>query len=58
MGWKDVYWSGLACQFINITGVADGNYSLVAETNVSRLATEGRVYDNRVAQRLAIAGRR
>jgi hypothetical protein len=55
-GWKDVYDSRLPCQYINITGAPDGIYSLVAETNVSRLANEGNVYDNRVAQRLSISG--
>ena len=54
-GWTDVYSSSLPCQYIDITGVPDGIYGVVAETNVSRVAHEGDVYDNRIFVRLKLA---
>ena len=32
-GWADIYNSGLACQFIDITGVAPGTYTLRIEAD-------------------------
>jgi hypothetical protein len=71
-GWGDRYWghtyqpgepgypgynaSPLDCQFINITGLADGNYILMAETNYARVAPEANFTNNAQAINLAIAG--
>jgi hypothetical protein len=32
-GWSDVYPAGLACQWIDITGVPDGDYQLRVRVN-------------------------
>ena len=55
-GWSDVYSSGLPCQFVNITGVADGTYVLVSRTNQAKLIDESHAYDNGRAVRLTISG--
>ena len=39
-GWADVYEAGLDCQWIDITGVPDGDYVLEAETNRSGIVPE------------------
>jgi hypothetical protein len=45
-GWADLYNKGLDCQWIDITGVPDGNYLLEAQTNAQGLLKEDRYGDN------------
>ena len=33
-GWADIYSAALPCQFIYVTGIAAGDYTLLQETNV------------------------
>lgn len=44
-GWADVYHTRLPCQFIDVTGVPDGSYTLEIELNQER-ALEELDYDN------------
>jgi len=46
-GWSDVYAADLPCQFVDITGVPDGDYTLRVELNTERNLEELR-YDNNV----------
>ena len=55
-GWSDVYSAGLPCQFIDITGVADGDYRLVATTNFKQVVQEDKYLDNSVLMGLRIQG--
>ncbi|MFJ9648901.1 lysyl oxidase family protein [Streptomyces sp. NPDC101206] len=55
-GWSDVYSSSLPCQYIPIDGVPDGEYRLLASTNVSRVAREDRYDNNSVIVGLRIQG--
>jgi hypothetical protein len=55
-GWADLYNAELACQYIEIDGVADGEYTLTAETNVLRLVVEDNYDDNIVCTGLRILG--
>jgi hypothetical protein len=55
-GWSDVYSSSLPCQFTTIDGVADGEYRLLATTNVSRVAQEDRYNNNSVVVGLRLQG--
>jgi hypothetical protein len=55
-GWADVYGAGLACQYINITGIPDGTYVLAARTNASKIVPEADQYDNGKTTRLTISG--
>jgi hypothetical protein len=71
-GWADRYWGHtyqpgepgypgtnaqpLDCQFINITGLADGNYVLIGETNYARVAQEANFSNNAQNINFAIAG--
>jgi len=48
-GWGDVYDSTLDGQWIDITGVADGNYTLELEVNPARRLTESN-YDNNITR--------
>jgi len=45
MGWSDIYSSDLPCQFIDVTGVAPGTYTLQVTINPERQLPELR-YDN------------
>ena len=47
-GWADVYHSRLPCQFLDITGLADGDYMLRLELNRERGLEESN-YNNNVA---------
>jgi hypothetical protein len=49
-GWEDIYSSSLACQFINLDGVANGDYRLVASTNVLGAVTEENLRNNSFSQ--------
>jgi hypothetical protein len=50
-GWADVYGIGLACQFIDVTGVPAGTYLLRQETNFRREIPESD-YTNNSTQEL------
>ena len=45
-GWADVYGSDLDCQWIDITGLANGDYVLEARTNTSAIFKEDSYGDN------------
>jgi len=47
-GWADNYYSGLPCQWIDITDVAPGSYSLQIAVNQTHALTESN-YDNDIA---------
>jgi hypothetical protein len=47
-GWSDVYHTRLPCQFIDVTGVPDGDYTLVVALNTARKLVEGSYDNNRV----------
>ena len=55
-GWADLYNSNLACQFIVIDGVPDGDYVLVSTTNAQHLIPEDTYADNRIYTGLRIQG--
>src|SRR5690606_28434779 len=48
-GWSDVYETGLPCQFLDITDVADGAYVLEIEVNPEVLLPELDLANNRIA---------
>lgn len=54
-GWADIYGSHLACQFIVIDGVADGDYILKTTTNAKRIVPEDDYSDNTICTGLRIA---
>ncbi len=45
-GWADLYGSGLDCQWIDITGLPDGDYAVEARTNRSGIVKEDWYGDN------------
>jgi hypothetical protein len=47
-GWSDVYGSGLDCQWVDITGVAEGNYSLRITINQDRTLPESDYTNNSI----------
>ena len=55
-GWADVYSSFLACQFVVIDGIPDGDYTLQSTTNAQRVAAEDCYGDNTIWTGLRIAG--
>jgi hypothetical protein len=55
-GWADVYSSGLACQFIVIDGVPDGDYTLQSTTNAKHKVGEDCFGDNTIWTGLRLAG--
>lgn len=55
-GWADVYSSFLACQFIVIDGVPDGDYTLQSTTNSQQVAQEDCYGDNTIWTGIRIAG--
>ena len=55
-GWADVYSSFLACQFVVIDGLPDGDYTLQSTTNAKHVAGEECYGDNTVWTGLRIAG--
>ncbi len=55
-GWADVYSSGLACQFVVIDALPDGDYTLQSTTNAPHLAQEDCFADNTIWTGLRIAG--
>lgn len=55
-GWADVYHSGLACQFIVIDNVPDGDYTLQSTTNAKHVVGEDCLGDNTEWTGLRIQG--
>jgi hypothetical protein len=55
-GWADVYPGGIACQWIDITGVPDGNYQLRVGVNLSGVIAEDDVLPDTVKIPITIAG--
>jgi hypothetical protein len=55
-GWADVYDSSLACQYIVIDGVPDGDYTLQSTTNSKHIVQEECYGDNTEWTGLRIAG--
>lgn len=55
-GWADVYSSGLACQFIVIDGLPDGDYTLQSTTNSKHKVGEDCFGDNTIWTGLKLAG--
>ncbi|WER48605.1 lysyl oxidase family protein [Cupriavidus sp. WKF15] len=56
VGWADVYSRELACQFIVIDGVPDGDYTIVATTNASHVVPEDTYDDNTICVGVRLAG--
>ena len=56
VGWADVYSRELACQFIVIDGVPDGDYTVVATTNASRVVPEDTYDDNTICVGVRLKG--
>jgi hypothetical protein len=44
-GWEDIYAAGLGCQWLDVTGVPPGDYTLRITVNGSRLFPESN-FDN------------
>jgi hypothetical protein len=55
-GWADVYHAGLACQFIVVDGLPDGDYTLQSTTNTQHKAAEDCFGDNTIWTGLRIVG--
>lgn len=55
-GWADVYAGDYPCQWLDITDVADGTYSLRIGVDVSDLIDEDSVHPNSVDVRVKISG--
>ncbi|HEU4918344.1 MAG TPA: lysyl oxidase family protein, partial [Candidatus Limnocylindrales bacterium] len=55
-GWADVYSAFLACQFVVIDGLPDGDYTLQSTTNAKHVAGEECYGDNTIWTGLRIAG--
>jgi hypothetical protein len=49
VGWADTYYNGLACQFMDVTGVAPGTYTLRVTVNPEHIFPE-LTYDNNVVE--------
>jgi hypothetical protein len=56
IGWADVYHRDLACQFIVIDGAPDGDYTIVATTNASRVVPEDTYDDNTICVGIRLHG--
>ncbi len=55
-GWADVYFSSLNCQFVDITGVPPGNYTLELEVDPEHLIAESNEENNIVQVSIIIPG--
>jgi hypothetical protein len=55
-GWADIYTSTLPCQYVNVTGIADGSYVLTARTNASKVVAEANEYNNGTSIHLSLSG--
>ena len=49
VGWADIYTAGLDCQWIDITGVAGGHYSLEIEVNPELILEESDYTNNTIS---------
>lgn len=56
VGWADVYYADLDCQFLVMDGVPDGDYTLVATANTAKAVPEDSFDDNTVCRGLHIEG--
>jgi hypothetical protein len=54
--WEDIYSASLACQFVNMDGVGDGDYRLVASTNVLSAVAEDTFGNNSYAYAFRLSG--
>jgi hypothetical protein len=55
-GWADLYNAALDCQWVDITGVADGDYTLEAWTNRNAVVSEDSYGDNLTWAGIRISG--
>ena len=55
-GWADLYYAGLACQYIVIDGLPDGDYTLQSTTNSKHIVHEDCYGDNTMWTGLRIHG--
>ena len=55
-GWADLYGSSLACQYIVIDGIPDGDYTLESTTNSRHVVIEDSYADNTIWTGLRIRG--
>ncbi|NGO56077.1 lysyl oxidase family protein [Allomesorhizobium camelthorni] len=55
-GWADLYNKALACQYIVIDGLPDGDYTVLSTTNAQHLFPEDTFDDNTICTGLHIAG--
>ena len=56
VGWADVYGRDLACQFIVIDGVGDGDYTIIATTNASHVVPEDTYENNTICVGVRLHG--
>tara|TARA_R110002073_G_scaffold74100_7_gene181238 strand:+ start:28944 stop:30485 length:1542 start_codon:yes stop_codon:yes gene_type:complete len=55
-GWSDIYYAGLDCQWIDITDVPDGDYTVKVVVNANNLIPEDDVLPNTATVEINIAG--
>ncbi|MBI4819337.1 MAG: thrombospondin type 3 repeat-containing protein [Deltaproteobacteria bacterium] len=55
VGWADIYSAGIPCQWIDITGVADGDYDLRVTTNPVQELFESDYSNNSAEVRVRLA---
>jgi len=55
-GWTDVYVSSLPCQFLDVTGLPDADYTITVDCNPERKIVEGSYANNTFTARLRIQG--
>jgi Lysyl oxidase len=56
VGWADTYVRQLPGQWIDVTGVPDGNYILDVETNPDHIFQEGNYNNNEASKRVKVTG--
>lgn len=54
VGWSDLYDHSIACQFLDVTDVASGEYRLEVEVNPDRTITEARYDNNKAAIKIKL----
>ncbi|MFP2928104.1 lysyl oxidase family protein [Pyxidicoccus sp. 3LG] len=55
-GWSDVYTADIACQWLDITGLADGEYSLQVGVDENDIIDEEDVIPNQVTVKVRLSG--
>lgn len=55
-GWADLYDKSLACQYVVVDGLADGDYTLMSTTNAQKLLAEDTFDDNTICTGLHLSG--